>query len=346
LLKREANWQHWQAAGWSKKPGELLVKRRNNVNIINFLKQVFGQIGKDKVGVLSAAFAYTAIFAIAPLLLIIVSIVGFIFGERAASGELYSHLSSIVGPDSAKTIQGAIAHTHTSGAGAVAFIVGIIGSLLAAAGLASQMQNAFDTILGAVPDPKAGIKKTIYAKLKNVLLIVAAGLFIVASVILSAVVSGLGHKAKQQLGLPAPTLEAINSIASLIIFVSILYLIYKVLPNVFIPRKVVLAASAIVSLLFLIGKIILGFMIGRNSTASAYGAAASLIVLLLWFYYAAQILLLGAEGMKVYGQRHNLVYKAKKYTLKREIINLDLKNDLAGTMTEKFIQGFRNKSKK
>jgi membrane protein len=316
------------------------------VNLVKFLKQVFGQLGQDKAGVLSAAFAYTAIFAIAPLLLILISIVGFIFGERAASGELYSHLSSVVGPDSAKTIQGAIAHTHASGAGGVAFIVGVIGSLLAAAGLASQMQNAFDTIFNAVPDPKAGIKKTIYTRLKNVLLVIAAGLVIVASVVLSAVVSGLGHKAKQQLGLPAPALEAVNSAVSLIIFVAMLYLIYKVLPNVFIPRKIVLVASAIVSFLFLVGKIILGFVIGRNGTASAYGAAASLIVILLWFYYAAQILLVGAEGMKVYGQQNNLVYKAKKYTLKRQSINFDLKNDLPGTVIEKFMQGFKNKKNK
>jgi membrane protein len=316
------------------------------VNFLKFLKQIFQQFGQDKVGVLSAAFAYTAIFAITPLLLILISIVGFVFGERAASGELYSHLSSIVGPSAAKTIQNAIAHTHASGAGGLAFVVGTVGSLLAAAGLTSQLQNAFDTIFGAVPDPSAGIKKTIYTKLKNIFLIIIAGFVMVASVVLSTVVSGLGHTVKQHIGLPPQALEAINGAVSMIIFVAILYLIYKVIPDVFIPRKIVLAASFAVSLLFLIGKIVLGFIIGRNATASVYGAAASLIVLLLWFYYTAQILLLGAEGMKVYGQQNNLVYKAKKYNLKRQSINVDLQNNLTGRTVEKFLQGFKNKSKK
>jgi membrane protein len=168
---------------------------------------------------------------------------------------------------------------------------------------------------------------------------------VIVSVVVSALVSGLGQRLHAHFGVPAFAIESLNTGVSLLIFIGIIYLIYKVLPDVYVPKKIVLAASLYVSLLFIISKIVLGIIIGRNATASAYGAATSIIVLLLWFYYTAQILLLGAEGIKVYGDNHALVYKAKKYTLKRRTINLDLKDDLKGRALEKFAQGIKKSYK-
>jgi membrane protein len=316
------------------------------VKLFKFAKQVLGGYSEAKAGVLSAAFAYFTIFAIAPLLLVIISIVGFFLGEKAANGQLFSQISDIVGPAAARTIQNAITHTHESGAGTVALIVGIFGTILAAVGLANQLQNAFDTIFDVVPDPKSGLKRTIYTKLKNLVLLAGTGLVVIASVVLSTVVSALGHRLRDHFGVPAVAVESLNTVASFIIFVAILYLIYKVLPDVFIPKKIVLTASITVSLMFVVGKIVLGVIIGKNATASAYGAAASLIVLLLWFYYTAQILLLGAEGIKVYGDNRALVYKAKKYTLKRHSIDIDIKNGLAEKLIRQFSIGFKKRSNK
>jgi membrane protein len=315
------------------------------VKLFNFVKQVFSEFGKDKGGTLSAAFAYFAIFAIAPLLLILISIVGFIFGEKAAGGQLFSQLSDVVGADAATTIQNAVLHIHESGEGAVALIAGAIGTVLAAIGLSNQLQNSFNTIFDAVPDPKSSLKRTVYAKVKNLILLASAGVVLIVSVVLSTIVSAVGDRLNERFSVPPFAIESLNTAVALLISIVILYLIYKVLPDVFIPRKVILSAAIIISLLFVVGKVILGIIIGRNATASAYGAAASLIVLLLWFYYTAQILLLGAEGIKVYGDNHALVYKAKKYTLKRRSFNVDLKDDVIGQSLEKFAQGYKKQSK-
>jgi membrane protein len=316
------------------------------VKLFSFGKKVFSEFGEDKGGTLSAAFAYLAIFAIGPLLLVLISIVGFVFGEKAASGQLFSQLSDTAGPAAAKTIQNAVTHTHQSGSGAIALIVGTIGTIAAAVGLSNQLQNSFNIIFDAVPDPKSNIKRTAYTKIKNFMLLAVAGLVVIVSVVLSTVVSAVGQRLHTRFGVPAFAVESLNTLASLLIFVAILYLIYRVLPDVFIPKRIVLATSIVVGLMFVIGKVVLGFIIGRNATASAYGAAASIIILLLWFYYTAQILLLGAEGIKVYGDNHSLIYKAKKYTLKRRSINVDLEDNLLGRSIEKFAQGFKSKTKK
>jgi membrane protein len=172
-------------------------------------------------------------------------------------------------------------------------------------------------------------------------LLVSTGLVVIVSVVLSTLVSAAGDRLQSHLGVPAFAVESLNTVVSLVIFAAILYLIYKVLPDVYIPKKIIFCTSLIISLLFMAGKIILGIIIGRNATASAYGAAASIIILLLWFYYIAQILLLGAEGIKVYADNHVLVYKAKKYTLKRRMVSVDLEDNLLGRSIEKFAQGYK-----
>jgi membrane protein len=305
--------------------------------MFDFIKRVFSEFGQDKAGQMSAAFAYAAVFSIGPLLLVLVSIIGFIYGQQAASGQLFDRLSGAVGPDTARSLQHLVAHTGHTGNGVVALVLGIIGLLLGAGGLTTQLQNSFDTVLRAVPDPKAGIKFTIYTKFKNIFMVMLASVVAVASVVASALIAGLGKGAG---------LEIINAAVSWAVFIVILYLLYRVLPDVSAPRPLALKTAAAVSLLFLIGKIILGFVIGRNGTAGAYGAAASLVVLLLWFYYTAQILILGAEGMKVYAEKRGLYLPPKRYAVKLKELDVNQKNDLRGRLLAAFARGYKNKSRK
>jgi membrane protein len=303
--------------------------------MLKFLKRVFTEFGKDKAGLLSSAFAYTAVFSIGPLLLVLVSMVGFVYGREAAQGQLFNQLNGTVGPDTAKSLQNLVAHTNSTGKGVVGLVVGAIGLLLGAGSLTAQLQNSFDIILRAQADPKSGIKFTIYTKLKNIGVVMLGALVALASVVLSAIISAAGK---------GVLLELLNAGVSFVVFVMVLYLIYRFLPDVRIPRGLALKTAAVVSLMFLIGKIILGLVIGRNGTAGAYGAAASVIVLLLWFYYTAQILLMGAEGIKIYAEDHRLALPAKRFTVKRKTLDVNAKKDLRGRMLEAFARGYKSKS--
>lgn len=309
------------------------------------MKLVIKEFGRDKAGTLSSAFAYTAVFAIGPLLLIFVSIVGFVYGDRAAKGELVSSLQDFMGPSAAQTIQSVVAHTHQYGSGALALVIGIIGVLLAAAALANQLQKSFDIIFDVVPDPKAGIKRTIYVKLKNIAVVISGAVIAAASLVVSSIILGLSHSIQTQIEAPSVFMEIINEVASVAIFTLILYFIYRVLPDIIIPRKLALSVAVIISLLFWISKFILGFVISHNGTTSAYGAAASVIALLLWFYYSAQIILLGAEGLKVYADDHIIIFRPKKYTLKRHTLNVDT-NSFVGRAIQAFSLGYKQESRR
>lgn len=311
--------------------------------MFGFLKQVISEFGQVKAGQMSAAFAYIAVFAIGPMLLVLVSLVGFIYGQKAAQGQLFEQLSSVMGSDTARSLQNVIAQSHNTGKGTIALVIGTVGLLLAATGLSAQLQNSFNTIYRAVKDPKSGIKSTIYIKFKNIALLFLGSLILAASLFVSVLVNSLGQNVQDSFGLPPFGLEALNTGVSLLVFVLFLYFIYRVIPDVVIPRKIVLAVSIAIGLLFLVGKIILGIVIGRNGTASAYGAAASVIILLLWFYYIAQILLGGAVASKVYAERHNIDLPAKRYNLKQKSLQVNIKKDFRGRLVTAFTRGYKTK---
>lgn len=315
------------------------------MNVLAFPKQLVQEIGKDKVGQLSAAFSYGAIFSIGPLLLVLISVIGFIYGQEAAQGKLLSELSGTFGATTAKTIQDVVAHTHQSGGSALALILGIVGMLLGAAGITTQLQNSFNTIFSIVPDPDGGIKQTILVKLKNVLLVLTGGVLVAASLVASTIIISLGTSIQENLGLPPVALELLNNAISLATFIGVLFLLYKAVPDVVLPSKVVIVTAFYVSLLFIVGKIALSFIIGRNGAASAYGAAASLVSLLLWIYYSSQIIFIGAEGMKIYGYNRSLEYKPKRNNLHRTTLHVD-SNDFRGRLVEAWARGFKKGSSK
>ncbi len=311
--------------------------------LFKFLKQVFSEFGKDKGSQMSAAFSYTCIFAVVPLMVVVIAIAGSIFGQSAVEGTLYTHLKDVVGPSAASTIQHAVIHAQQSAHNSRVLVLALIGSVLAAAALTNQLQNSFDTIFAVVPDPKGGIMRFVYVKLKNALTLIAGSLIVAALIAVSAIISAAGQTISDHFGMPSQTIQIINTLGSLAIFIIVLYLIYYVLPDVKIRKKTLFYTSVILGFMFLAGKVILGWVIGHNGTATAYGAAASLITLLLWFYYTSQILFLGAESMKVYGNNRGVIYKSKRYTLKQKTINIKTKNNVQGQAVEKFSQGFTRK---
>ncbi|HVO86112.1 MAG TPA: YihY/virulence factor BrkB family protein [Candidatus Binatia bacterium] len=283
------------------------------VPLLSYFIQLFSEFGKDKGGTMSAALAYTAIFAMAPFLLIVISASTIFFGQKAVEGQIYQQISDTVGQSAANTIQNAIAHTYNTAHSSTALVIGVIGVVLAAAALARQLQISLDTVFDVVPEAKAGFKRTVYIRVKSVALVLLGSVLIAISVGLSALVGWLGDKLQTVIATDHSSLQLFSFIGSLIIFTLILYFVYQVVPDVIMPKKATLLVAFWVALLFSAGKLVLVLIIGHSRTVTAYGAAASLITLLLWFYYSAEIVFLGAEALKIYVHKHNLPRKTRRY---------------------------------
>lgn len=250
---------------------------------------------------LAAALAYYTIFSLAPLLLIVIGLLGLVYGQGDAQQQLIDQISGVVGENAAGMIQTMLKGASSVGAGLLSTIIGFVILIVGATGVLVQLQQALNLIWGVKPNPqRSGVMQLIMSRLLSLGMLLAIGFLLLVSLVISALLAGLqGYLNKLLPG--ADLWQIIHFLISFAVITVFFAMIYKYLPDTAIPWRAVWIGAAFTSLLFVIGKFLLGLYLGNSAVASAYGAAGSLVVLLLWIYYSAQILLFGAEFIKVYG---------------------------------------------
>jgi membrane protein len=290
-----------QGADVSPEGGPLKPK-----NLLNLLKQTFSEWNEDRAPQLAAALAYYTIFSMAPLLVIIIAIAGLVFGQEAAQNQIVGQIQGMVGQEGATFIQSMLQNANKPAQGVFATIVGLVTLLLGAAGVFGQMKAALNVIWNVEPEKVsgvAGVVKAIKNQLLNFGMVLGIGFLLLVSLVLSAAITAVGN-----IAVDAGISEGIWHIVEIVVSFGVITLlfaaIYKVLPDTEITWHDVLIGAAMTSLLFTVGKWLLGLYLGRSSVASPYGAAGSLVVLLVWIYYSAQILFLGAEFTQVYANTY------------------------------------------
>ncbi|PSO83710.1 MAG: ribonuclease BN [Cyanobacteria bacterium QS_5_48_63] len=279
----------------------------NPTAILGLLRETITEWQADKASRLAAALAYYTVFSLAPLLIIAVATAGTIFGQEAAKGEIVEQIEGLVGSDSARVIETAISNANQPDVSNIASIISIIVLLFGASGVFTQLQDSLNTVWNVQPKPGRSMKGIIGLVLKRILsfsLVLGIGFLLVVSLILSATLLALSNYQSSLLPDLNFLWQIFNFVLSFGIVTLLFALMYKFLPDVKIAWSNVWIGAIITSLLFAIGKFLLGFYLGRGSFGSTYGAAASLVVLLAWVYYSAQILFLGAELTLVNARRH------------------------------------------
>ena len=291
------------------RPGVMVM---NPKAILGLLKETFKEWQEDNASRLAAALSYYMIFSLAPVLIIAIAIVGSIFGEEAAKGEIVEQIQGLVGEQGAQFIQTAITNANRPDAsGGLASLISIVVLLFGASGVFGELQDALNTIWDVKLKPGQGIWGILKKRILSFLTVLGVGLFLLLSAVISTVLSALRSYESEflkELGLLwLYQLDFVWTILDLLVSFGILSLmfalVYKYLPDVKIAWKDVWVGSIITTLLFNLGKSLLSGYLGRSSFSSSYGAAGSLVVLLAWVYYSSQIIFLGAEFTQVYAKR-------------------------------------------
>jgi membrane protein len=272
--------------------------------IWTLFQETFKEWSEDKASRLAAALAYYTIFSIAPLLIIVIAIAGAAFGEEAARGEIVRQIQGLVGRDGAQFIEIAIKNASRPQAGTIASIISIIVLLIGATGVFAELQDSLNTIWGVKPKPGRGMIKIIRQRFLSFAMILGIGFLLLVSLVMSAVLSALITYFSNALPGIDFIWQILNFLLSFAIITVVFGLIFKVLPDVKITWSDVLIGAILTSLLFSIGKFLLGQYLGNSTFGSAYGAAGSLVIIIAWVYYAAQILFFGAEFTQVYARRY------------------------------------------
>lgn len=272
--------------------------------IFQLLKETFSEWNEDKAPRLAAALAYYTAFSIAPLLIIVVSIAGIIFGDDAVQGHIQLQIQDLVGRQAAGAIQEMLVNFHHPDTGIIATLIGLVTLLLGAAGLFGQLQDALDTIWEVAPKPGQGILSIIRQRFISFTMVLGIGFLLLVSLVVSAAASAVGNFVSVQVAPPEFLLQLLNFVISFAVITLLFAVIYKVLPDVKISWRDVWMGAAVTSLLFNIGKLLIGLYLGNSTIGSAYGAAGSFVVLLIWINYSTQILLFGAEFTQVYARTY------------------------------------------
>ncbi len=250
-----------------------------------------------------AAIAFYTVTSMAPILLIVIAIAGLVFGREAAQGAIIGQVSGLMGQQTAEVLQTAIASASDQGSGTLATIIGVLTLLATASGAFGELQSALNVIWKAKPKGTT-VSRLIRARAASLGLVGTLAFLLIVSLAVSAGLSAFGERLNAILPFGEVIAMVLNVIISLVLLAILFAAIYKVLPDRRLQWRDVLVGAAITSLMFVIGKTLIGWYLGSSAVGSAYGAAGSLIILLFWVYYSVQIFLLGAEFTKAYANRY------------------------------------------
>jgi len=274
-------------------------------NTFDIARKAVGAWSDDYAPSMGAAISYYTIFSLAPLLVIVIAVAGFLFGRDAVQDQIVGQISGLIGQEGAIAVQGLIASASEPRTGIVATAISLVVMVVGATTVLGELQSALDRIWHVPESQKAsGIWAQFRTRIFSFGLILGFAFLMMVSLVVSTTISAIGAYASELLPGWELMLQGLNIAISLGISTLLFAAIFKWMPQTRIDWHDVWIGAVVTAVLFEAGKVLIGLYLGKSGVASSFAAAGSLVVILVWVYYAAQIFLLGAEFTKVYAQEH------------------------------------------
>ena len=262
---------------------------------------------------LGASVAFYTLFAIAPILIVVIAIAGTVFGPEAVRGEIVGQIDGLVGKQGGQAVQALLQGAARREENVLAAILGGITFVLTACGAFLELQAALNAIWRVAPAPDGQLKDFLVDRLRSFGLVIAIGFLLMVSLAVSAAIAVVGAWLGGWTSGTPLVLQALNLALSLAVTTTLFALLFKFLPDVQLVWRDVVTGAMVTAVLFTGGKEVIGFYLGQSSMASSYGAAGSVLVVLLWVYYSSQILLVGAEFTRIYADRERGVVPPQNF---------------------------------
>jgi len=247
-----------------------------------------------------AALAFYTLFSMTPILVVVIAVAGYIFGAEAAQGEIVTQMQGLVGPNGAQAIQALLAAARDPVSGLVAIFVASVLLLLGTTSVFVELKGSLDEMWGIDKPYQSAFSVLLKTRLLSFGMVLVLAFLLLVSLVVSAALAMLEHRAGGALGSFAAVFVTVSSFISFGVIACMFAVIYKTLPDAPLSWRDVWIGAAFTAGLFSLGKYAIGLYLGNSGVASSFGAAGSLIALLLWVYYSAQIFFLGAEFTRHY----------------------------------------------
>ena len=257
----------------------------------------------DEAASMGAALAFYTLFSMAPLLLLVISIAGLVIGTDTARGLIFDQLNDLLGAKGAGAVEAILKAADNKEKGLIAAAVSFATLILGATSVFAELRRDLDRIWKHKAERTRGVWRIIGARLWSFGLVLTIGFLLMVSLALSAGVTAFGSLLATYVTGAAFILRALEFLVSFVVITGLFAMIYKMLPSVRLAWSDVWVGAATTSLLFWVGKYLIGLYLAKSAVASPFGAAGTLVVVIVWVYYSAQIFFLGAEFTRAYAVR-------------------------------------------
>ncbi|HEX9942926.1 MAG TPA: YihY/virulence factor BrkB family protein [Thermoanaerobaculia bacterium] len=281
------------------------MRRPKPQNLWHVLQETVANWTKHGATTHSAALAFLSLFSLAPVLILVIAVSGWAFGQEAARGQVRRELARYIGPEEAAVVEEVVAASARPRTGRIAAVAGLVTLLLSATAALMQLQDSLNTIWEVVPKPGFFLKRLLKKRLLCFGLILGAGILILLSLAASAGLAAVQRVLEARFGIGLATLLGWTDVLLSWLLMTLLFaMVYRLLPDVELSWREVAWGSAVTAVLFLLGKYAIGFYLQKTGVTSTYGAAGSLVLVLLWVYYSSLVFMLGAEFTRVHSRRY------------------------------------------
>ena len=270
---------------------------------ISVFKESFSEFMEDNGLKLSAALSYYTVFSLAPMLLVIISMVSIFFGREAFQGELFGQISGLVGKEASVQLQEIIKNAAVSNKSFTAATVGVVTLLIGATGVFAEIQDSINYIWSIKSKPKKGWLQYLKNRLLSFSVIITLGFLLMVTLGVNALVDLLSGRLERYFSEVSVVIFSVLNVALVVVIITALFtVIFKVLPDGHLRWKECIVGAGFTALLFLVGKFAITFYLGQSDLGATYGTSASIVILLTWVYYSSIILYFGAEFTKIYAR--------------------------------------------
>ena len=278
------------------------------------LVDTFKAWNKSPSSVYSSSLAYSAIFSIPGLMVIIIWLASYFFGEDAVHGEIADQISGVMGGDVSESMQSLIANAFVDKDNFIMKTVGVVSLIMGSTSLFIHLQRALNELWDIEVKPKQAFLKFILDRANSVGMILVLGFLLMITMILTSLISVFNDYITNQLGMETYYLmQSVNVLVSFLVIVVIFSFMFKVLPDVDISWKSVIAGSILTAILFVIGKSLLNLYFSQFKPTSAFGTAGTIILIMMWINYSCMLIFFGAEFTKIYSYKKGYSIQPSKH---------------------------------
>ena len=288
------------------------------------VKKTFQEFLRNDSFTYASSIAYYTIFSLPAILIISLSIGSAFYEHSLVQQQLVQEAGKLIGVESAREIEKMVIHANYDTSGKLARVIGIITLAVSATSVFLSLQSSLNNMWGIKPKPVKGLIRFITNRLLSLAMVISLGFLLLVSLVIDTVLAFFQQRLIILMkGLALQLISGVNVMISLMLATVIFGLIFKVLPDARIKWRDVWVGALVTTILFTVGKFLIGFYLGNSSFNSAYGAAGSLVLILVWIYYSTVIMLYGAQLTSVYAAESGRAIEPDRHAVRMKIVEIE-----------------------